>query len=44
MEATGRRIDKLDVAALSYEDRESFVLSMENLKQVIESKLAAMVQ
>ena len=44
MEATGRRIDKLDVAALSYEDRESFAVSLGNLKQTIESKLAAMVQ
>ena len=44
MEATGRKIDKLDIAALSYEDRESFALSLGNLKQTIESKLAAMVQ
>jgi len=44
MDATGQRIEKLDVGAISYEDRESFVLSMENLKQTIESKLAAMVQ
>jgi ParB family transcriptional regulator, chromosome partitioning protein len=44
MDVTGRKIEKLDIAALSYEDRESFVLSMENLKQTIESKLAAMVQ
>ena len=44
MDTTGQKIDKLDIGAISYEDRESFVLSMENLKQTIESKLAAMVQ
>ena len=44
MDTAVQKIDKLDVGAISYEDRESFVLSMENLKQTIESKLAAMVQ
>jgi hypothetical protein len=33
-----------DIEVLSYEDRESFALSLGNLKQAIESKLAAMVQ
>jgi hypothetical protein len=44
MYTTGEKIEKLDVKTLSYEDRERFVLFMENLKQAIECELTAMVQ
>lgn len=44
MDATQRKITTLDIQTLSPEDKESFVIAMENLRQAIEETLAAAMQ
>ena len=39
MDAVERRINNLDFQTLSPEDRGSFVLALENLKQTVQNKL-----
>jgi uncharacterized iron-regulated protein len=39
MDATERKINNLDFKTLSPEDRKSFVIALENLKQTVQNKL-----
>jgi hypothetical protein len=39
MDAVARKIDHLNLQALSPEDRENFRIALENLKQTIQNKL-----
>ena len=39
MDAVERKIDNLDFQTLSSEDRGSFMIALENLKQTVQNKL-----
>jgi hypothetical protein len=39
MDAVARKIDHLNLQALSPEDRNSFVIALKNLKQTVQNKL-----
>jgi hypothetical protein len=41
MDAVARKIDHLNLQALSPEDRENFRIALENIKQTIQNKLDA---
>ena len=44
VDATGQKISGLDITGVTHEERDSFANTLDNLKQVIESKFQAMAQ